>query len=172
MMDIRNLSIGLRERYMLEAQKAGVTIPPSISGVDEEERIRIMRPIDLSTGKVVIHLQDMIDTSVALKSNLDVEIIKPTETKLPVYLAATSESRPLAVAGNENEEQAHVAQAIAGLQRDVLLLRNELNFELWHSRENAKHIGRLYEDRILMRTAENERQGLVSILSLFSTLAH
>jgi len=53
-----------------------------------------------------------------------------------------------------------VSQAISGLQREILLLRNDLNFELWLSRENSKHIGRLYQDQILMRTAETERQGL------------
>jgi len=46
------------------------------------------------------------------------------------------------------------------LQREILLLRNELNFELWVSRENVKHIGRLYQDHILSRSAEAERQGL------------
>ncbi|KAJ7136538.1 pyrroline-5-carboxylate reductase dimerization-domain-containing protein [Mycena crocata] len=50
--------------------------------------------------------------------------------------------------------------AISGLQREVLLLRNELNFELWLLRENVKHVGRLYQDRVLSRDAEVERQGL------------
>jgi hypothetical protein len=55
----------------------------------------------------------------------------------------------------------NVIQAISGLQREVLLLRNELNFELWLSRENVRHIGRLYQDQVLSKNAEAERQGLV-----------
>ena len=63
---------------------------------------------------------------------------------------------------------ANVALAIAGLQREVLMLRCELNFELWMARENVKHIGRLYQDRVVSRTAEVERQGLVSRVLLVS----
>jgi len=55
------------------------------------------------------------------------------------------------------------------LQREVLLLRNELNFELWSSRENVKHIGRLYQDRVLSKTAEMERQGLHNKLREYKT---
>src|SRR5260221_9654594 len=39
---------------------------------------QFIRPIDISSGKVVIFLQDMINTTVALKSNLDVEVIQPS----------------------------------------------------------------------------------------------
>lgn len=49
------------------------------------------------------------------------------------------------------------------LHRQVLILRNELDLELWLSKENIKHIGRLYQDKILSKSAEAERQGLVSI---------
>jgi len=45
-----------------------------------------------------------------------------------------------------------------------LLLRNELNFESWLARENVRQIGRLFEQRIMRRNAEVERQNLVSTL--------
>jgi hypothetical protein len=68
--------------------------------------------------------------------------------------------------GDDQDEETglpmHAVQAISELQREVLLLRNELNFELWLSRENIKHVGRLWHDRRLLQTAESERQGLVS----------
>ena len=57
----------------------------------------------------------------------------------------------------------HVAQAIAGLQREILLLKNDLNLELWSVRENVTHIGRLYKERVLSRNEEVERQGLVRL---------
>jgi hypothetical protein len=60
------------------------------------------------------------------------------------------------------EPGSSVVQAITGLQREVLLLRNELNFESWLARENVRQIGRLFEQRIMSRNAEVERQNLVS----------
>lgn len=65
----------------------------------------------------------------------------------------------------------HIAQAISGLQREVLLLKNDLNLELWTARENVKHIGRLYKERVLSRNEEVERQSLVSGPSLVRVLA-
>ncbi|KAF5324565.1 hypothetical protein D9611_004265 [Ephemerocybe angulata] len=195
MLDIRYLAVGLRERYNLEGREPapGGSVPSSnvsVSMADRDapqtqdssgEPVRFIRPIDLSSGKVVISLQDMIEASVALKSNIDLEIIKPVSPPKSGFLSrsetehAPAESPVEQVGSSGNKEgegessgdkegPSHVAQAISGLQREVLLLRNELNFELWHSRENSKHIGRLYKDRILMRTAESERQGLYNKL--------
>ncbi|KIK59820.1 hypothetical protein GYMLUDRAFT_659968 [Collybiopsis luxurians FD-317 M1] len=56
---------------------------------------------------------------------------------------------------------------ISTLQREILLLRTELNFEMWLSRENMKHIGRLYQDRVVNRNAERERQGLYNKLRTY-----
>ena len=64
----------------------------------------------------------------------------------------------------------HVAQAIAGLQREILLLKNDLNLELWTARENVTHIGRLYKERVLSRNEEVERQGLVRASSAILSL--
>ena len=177
MLDIRNLSIGAKERYELEGKKPVVTssdassTPTGTGGgsQNEDEPVRLLRPIDLSSGKVVISIQDMVEASVALKSNINLEILKPTSSAKSGFMtrafASAGPSTP-PNASPDGDSSTHVAQAISGLQREVLLLRNELNFELWHSRENSKHIGRLYKDRILMRTAESERQGLVSALSI------
>ena len=173
MLDIRYLSIGLREKFGLEKRAEDST-----TKIEDEGPFHFIRPIDLSSGKVVISLQDMIDASVALKSNIDVEVQKPharwsslifpdPEGLIP---STTSKGKARATepdSPEKEEEEAEdktmkqVANVISNLQKEVLLLRNELNFELWHSRENAKHVGRLYEDRILMKSAESERQGLV-----------
>jgi len=48
-------------------------------------------------------------------------------------------------------------------------LKNELNFELWLSRENVQHVGRLYQERILSKNAEVERQGLYNKLRNYRT---
>ncbi|KIM49478.1 hypothetical protein M413DRAFT_109137 [Hebeloma cylindrosporum] len=133
---------------------------------------RFIQTIDISSGKAILSLQDMIETTVALKSNLNLEVIQPASQWPYALFSTTSGSlsqlpndvQPELSELNLEQNAAHVAQAISGLQREILLLRNDLNFELWLSRENSKHIGRLYQDRILMKTAEAERQGLYNKL--------
>lgn len=176
MLDLRNLSVAIRARYPTD----GVSLPPQPhvgkSEHDSDDTTesdvpppRFIQPIDLSSGKAVLSLQDMIDTTVALKSNLDLEVIQPSSQWPYALFANTSGSlsqlpndvQPQLSELHLEQNAAHVAHAISGLQREILLLRNDLNFELWLSRENSRHIGRLYQDRILMKTAEAERQGLV-----------
>lgn len=170
MLDIRNLAVGIRTRYSSEKEGSFATTSAQADGsTDATDGPRFLRPIDLSSGRVVISLQDMINTSVALKSNLDLEVIQPSSSWSPAIFFNTTAQPSLDQSSNpsqHNEDQNNtpVVTAISGLQRQILLLRNDLNFELWLSRENAKHIGRLYQDQILMRTAETERQGLVCML--------
>jgi hypothetical protein len=49
---------------------------------------------------------------------------------------------------------------LAYLQRENLLLRNELNFELYLKEQHLRHIGRLHRDRIADTALEAERQNL------------
>ncbi|CAA7265382.1 unnamed protein product [Cyclocybe aegerita] len=172
MLDLRNLIVALQARYLQH------TKPPATQNMADQDEPspedihspQFMRPIDLTSGKAVISLQDMINTTIALKSNLDVEVIQPS-SQWPHSLFSTNSipssennSPPALASLQEDENTTHVAQAISGLQREVLLLRNDLNFELWLSRENSERIGSLYQDRIVMRTAEAERQGLYNKL--------
>lgn len=165
MLDVRNSALGLQSHDQLLQGDVEV---------DDGLPSHLIRPIQITTEKTTISLQDMIDMTVALKSNLDVEIIHPV-SQWPHSLFAL----PSRLSSGENSESkevpSHIAQIISGLQRELLLLRNELNFELWLSRENVQHIGRLYQDRIVAKSAEAERQGLVPTLldchSLFSRRA-
>jgi hypothetical protein len=100
----------------------------------------------------------MVNTSIALKSHLDVDIVDPT----PVWPYALLPLEAMPQSSGKPESGSGVVQAITGLQREVLLLRNELNFESWLARENVRQIGRLFEQRIMSRNAEVERQNLVS----------
>jgi len=185
MLDLRNLAVALRERYKSTPDQNQAHSPQDSlpSKTDENNTITqegtsttsppFIRPIDLSSGKVVVFLQDMINATLALKSNLDLEVVQPS-SQWPHSLfqsnsIPTSGSEiPTVVSHGEDFNALHVAQAISGLQREILLLRNDLNFELWLSRENAKHIGRLYEERVVMKSTETERQGLVGLLLLSS----
>ncbi|KAH7889452.1 hypothetical protein F5I97DRAFT_1844460 [Phlebopus sp. FC_14] len=178
MLDLRNTALGNRD---LHSEGVSTTpdseMLPSVPAADEDiSSLPTPHPghIDLQSARTRISLQNMITASVALKSNLDVEIESPGTGWLSLFPPGSiSPSKkildlpPESVGADENVDAqlpSHVAEAISGLQREVLLLRNELNFELWLSRENARHIGSLHQDRILSKNVEVERQGLYNKL--------
>ena len=181
MLNIRNITLGSRS--------------PSIEGSDTTPDLRtvglpsiVMTPEDISgmptphpghiglpPAKTRVSLQDMISTSVALKSNLEVDVEHPSMPWSALLFPPGSSSPtkasiklpPESVGGDEGTQvPSHVAEAISSLQHEVLLLRSELNFELWQSRENVRHIGRLHQDHVLSKNAEADRQALVRIQGL------
>ncbi|KAJ3478297.1 hypothetical protein NLI96_g9847 [Meripilus lineatus] len=205
MLYVRNASLGLREYALANntsTPKPLTPPPPSLphqeSGYISDSPIlaTLSSSVDSSVSSVLSHLpqpmpitkprvsvKDMIMTSIALKSGLDIDIVDPVPSwptvhfqgphlsPLPQTPASSSQtgSETPVVAGrfasgsgdnDDNEVPTHVAQAIAELQRERLLLRSELNFELWMARENVKHIGRLYQDRVISRNSEMGRQAL------------
>ncbi|KIJ69236.1 hypothetical protein HYDPIDRAFT_24089 [Hydnomerulius pinastri MD-312] len=181
MLDVRNTALGSRHFHSEGTSTTpDITVAntlPSIIAIPKEDLSGIPTPhpghIDLPPAKTRVSLQNMITTSVALKSNLDVDIESPTTAWSTLLFPPGSSSPskgsinlpPESVSGSEGAQlPSHVAEAISSLQREVLLLRNELNFELWLSRENVQHIGRLHQDRILSKNAEVERQGLYNKL--------
>ncbi|KAG6874066.1 hypothetical protein C0995_006923 [Termitomyces sp. Mi166 len=161
MLDVRNSALGLQlhDQSLQEVEVEN----------DDGLPARLIRPIDITNEKATIALQDMINMTVALKSNLDVEIIHP-QSQWPHSLFALPSRLPNGENSEPNEIPSHFVQIISSLQRELLLLRNELNFELWLSRENVQHIGRLYQDRVLAKNAEAERQGLVHTLLYLRSL--
>lgn len=166
MLDIRNTALGVRESHEVDK-----TSPSQLSyspKLEVEGSVKSVAP-----PKRVVSLADMINTSLVLKSNLDVEVTKPNSQWPKLFLASTSAPQTSLLVGQTEEAiPPHVVQAVSSLQREALLLRNELNFEQWLSRENAKHIGRLYQDRMLIKNAEAERQGLVSPKPNFDLLPY
>ncbi|KAG2078108.1 hypothetical protein BDR04DRAFT_1065222 [Suillus decipiens] len=177
MLDVRNTALGSKQFC---ADIASAAAEPSLlesTTIFDGDTSTAPTPhpgyAELPAAKHRISLESMITASVALKSNLDVEIeaptaawsslLFPTGRNSPTKRTFDMPSDPNTYTYNE-QLPSHVAQAISSLQREVLLLRNELNFELWLSRENVKHIGRLYQDRILSKNAEVEQQGLFNKL--------
>ncbi|KAF9069849.1 hypothetical protein BDP27DRAFT_1264348 [Rhodocollybia butyracea] len=170
-LDVRYTTLALRERhgkkpssdYASSSDEAGTTPPKGHSSAT---------PARLS-------LQSMVATSVLLKSTRDIKTEHVTQPWPLATLPSSNKritSRPPSETMEESvflpdspQSPSHATQAISSLQRDVLLLRNELNFELWLSRENVKHIGRLFQDRILSKNAEVERQGLYNKLRNYRT---
>ncbi|KIM62085.1 hypothetical protein SCLCIDRAFT_120575 [Scleroderma citrinum Foug A] len=180
MLDVRKMALGSRERTV-----ASEVERPLSMIVNEEEVSCPQTPHpghpELPPSKLRISLQDMITTSVALKSNLEIDIDGPTAATWPTLLFPSG-NNPLLKSGDSSSESdnvseglplpKHVREAIVGLQREILLLRNELNFELWLSRENVQHIGRLHKDRILSKNMEAERQGLSNKLRQYKAQVH
>ncbi|TDL27395.1 hypothetical protein BD410DRAFT_762281 [Rickenella mellea] len=187
----------LGECVMLEVGNAAVSpdsnhsaqlhgVPPVTNG--EGPATPTIGIMDLyTTQKHRISIQDMIATSIALKSGAEVEIIDQgtllhSTAFLPGRTSAGESTDD--ENGAENGEAAaappggspmpqNVVETIAALQREVLLLRNELNFELWLKRENVRHIGRLYQSRVESKSADLERQGLHNKLREYKgQLAH
>ncbi|GJJ10033.1 hypothetical protein Clacol_004259 [Clathrus columnatus] len=146
----------------------------------QDERVSTdLRAVDFSIiGRPRVSVQDIIATYHALKSGIEIDIIDPTpEWPQRLFPNVTSPSQPSLVdtastpdGGNNHagtpsisDEESlppHVQKALAKLQRENLLLRTELNYELWLKREIVKRIGHLYTDRILVKGAELERQTL------------
>ncbi|KAH7914969.1 hypothetical protein BJ138DRAFT_242278 [Hygrophoropsis aurantiaca] len=174
MLDVHNTTLGIRQTVTALGVEPQSPIEPIIVNTDDTSTVPTPHPgfIDLPTNKPRVSLQSMIDTSVILKSNIDVDIDTPrvswSSVLFPFPGSSPSKSNinlPESSSFQEQEQlPSHVVEAISALQREVLLLRNELNFELWLSRENIQHIGRLHQDRILSKNAEVERQGLYNKL--------
>ncbi len=136
---------------------APLIVDTSDTGLGSMNSTPPMRTVKIPS-KPRVSLQDMVNTSIVLKSHLDVDIVDPT----PIWPYALLPSEAMPLSPEKPEPGSSVVQAISGLQREVLLLRNELNFETWLARENVRQIGRLFEQRIMYRNAEVERQNLVS----------
>lgn len=147
---------------------------PSTGGLSHTEEPR---------GRFRISLRDIVATSVALKSGMEIEVdvgeSQPTWPDLLLFNSSSSpgnrsillplEGKPIKqLPAGDKEIPDHVAEAISALQRKLILINNELNCELWLARRNVEHINRLKKECELAKSAEGERQGLVS--SLFSSL--
>ncbi|KIY68612.1 hypothetical protein CYLTODRAFT_421458 [Cylindrobasidium torrendii FP15055 ss-10] len=184
LLDSTNMALAIRAREAealpQQDQPIPIIIPePELPSEDTDSSTATSESHHRPSSTPRVSLQEMINTSVALKSNLNV-IIEGSTGQWPAALfgaphrdlgsrppsVMTMASRPASALGSIRSIQTldemphHVGQAIATLQREVVLLRNELNFELWLSRENIQHVGRLYKDRNLTTSVEGERQAL------------
>ncbi|KAG8686894.1 hypothetical protein FRC08_012275 [Ceratobasidium sp. 394] len=91
-------------------------------------------------------LQIMIDTHAALTAPMLPPL--PPDQDAP---GPETQTRPRYIVAEE---------ALSILQRDVLILKNQLNFEVYLKELVQQHVGRLHRDTIVSRGEEAERQGL------------
>ncbi|CAE6436938.1 unnamed protein product [Rhizoctonia solani] len=117
---------------------ARIPLPPSPAGSAQPIPIHTSRRSSDDSEK---SLEIMVHTHAALTA--------PPEPLL--ILDETSVPRP---------RHAMAEEALSILQRDVLILKNQLNFEVYLKELVQQHVGRLHQDRIVSRSEEAERQGL------------
>jgi hypothetical protein len=147
-------------------------------------------------ARTTISVQQLVDMHLALKSGLPLEITSGSADATP---RAGSSSRSLPAfetAANTLSEQlseeraegssSHMSQvpssglqhvgklkddAITLLQRDNLLLMNELNFELFLRRQHLAQVAALHTENINSRKSEMERQRMVRMRSYLWSIA-
>ncbi|THH07304.1 hypothetical protein EW145_g3485 [Phellinidium pouzarii] len=117
-----------------------------------------------------ISLRELIATSAALKSGAEINISDKAPVWPSILFTPPPSTAPSRVASvdltmvtsssptGDDRAPAQIGETIAGLQREVLLLRTELNFELWLKRENISHISRLHKDGVITKSAELQQQ--------------
>ncbi|QRV76227.1 Tuberous sclerosis 1 protein [Ceratobasidium sp. AG-Ba] len=94
-------------------------------------------------------------------SRKSLQIMIDTHAALTTQIAAASEPAETPEPEGQNRPRYIVAEeALSILQRDVLILRNQLNFEVYLKELVQQHVGRLHRDTIVSRGEEAERQGL------------
>jgi len=139
--------------------------------------------------RTTVSVQQLVDIHLALKSGLPLEITSGSEQGANITPRAGSSIRSLPAfetAANTLSEQlseehsegssSRISQvlspglqhagkskddAIALLQRDNLLLMNELNFELFLRRQHLAQVAALHTENINSRKSEMERQRMV-----------
>ncbi|CAG8680641.1 4608_t:CDS:2, partial [Cetraspora pellucida] len=110
-----------------------------------------------------ISIQEIMDVHQALKSGVEIVVgDDPWDSKIisSNSISSTSPSDQSLSVAQSFMPSSNVQASIAFLQREIMLLRNELNFELYLKQQHLQHIGRLHRDHVLDISAEAERQNL------------
>ena len=172
MLNAQNVRIGSRQEELDDP--SGDTPRPAISSLSKSPSAVSSLREEPSRGRFRISLRDIVATSVALKSGIDIEVVdgESQQTWPDLLFFGLKRNVSLPPEGisvkpspaRDKEVPEHVAEAISALQRKLILMNNELNCELWLARRNMEHIGRLKKECELAKSAEGERQGLVRFL--------
>ncbi|ORE02611.1 hypothetical protein BCV72DRAFT_338598 [Rhizopus microsporus var. microsporus] len=97
----------------------------------------------------------------ALKSGAEVLVGDDVWDSFGIKQQESIESLDRDQASAEDETMSSETKLLlAGLKREVLLLKNELNFELFLKQQHLQHIGRLHREHVLDSSVEAERQQL------------
>ncbi|CAG8521849.1 10601_t:CDS:10 [Paraglomus occultum] len=107
-----------------------------------------------------ISMQDIIGIHQALKSGADIVVgDDPWSSTIFAPLVPPYEQSSLPLSP-PLRPSTNTQAKISFLQREIMLLRNELNFELYLKQQHLQHIGRLHHDHVVDASVEAERQNL------------
>ncbi|RHZ56071.1 hypothetical protein Glove_406g31 [Diversispora epigaea] len=158
-------------------------------GLRNSQEIKDLEDTTTTTEKIrrtsqSISMQEIVNVHQALKSGVDIVVgDDPWVSKIISYSNAPYSSSPSSLSPSllqppspslppsslsqnspllQKTQKPLLSQqaSIAFLQREIMLLRNELNFELYLKQQYLQHIGRLHRDHILDSRVEAERQNL------------
>ncbi|RGB30405.1 hypothetical protein C1646_627953 [Rhizophagus diaphanus] len=120
-----------------------------------------------------ISIHEIMDVHQALKSGADIVVgDDPWASRIISYSNFLTVNHPTPPPENESPpitSTTNTQASVAYLQREIMLLRNELNFELYLKQQHLQHIGRLHRDHILDSTVEAERQNLYNTCKILKS---
>lgn len=136
------------------------TKPPNKPTVDvKKEHVDTDRPY-MITNIMMLHKALKSGTEVLVGDDVWDAGTEPTfsSTNNENITTPSTADQPINVENMSSETKL----LLAALKREVLLLRNELNFELFLKQQHLQHIGRLHREHVLDTSVEAERQQLVT----------
>jgi hypothetical protein len=134
--------------------------------------------------KAVVSIRQLMETHMMLRSGMPIDIIndfsdmpatpRVHSAQVPAYEVAAENLLSTLDGGNPSVPRSPEArsftstqrdeardEAISVLQRDLLLLMNELNFETYLRRHYLAQIGMLHKRNVQTRSSDRERQRMV-----------
>ncbi|KAI9496677.1 hypothetical protein BDB00DRAFT_758113 [Zychaea mexicana] len=130
---------------------------PSTAFTAEEQHHQQQRQDTTTTPGTFAAVNSILDMHRALKGGAEVligeDVWVTTSIAHASHLPDTTASPTPSLAMSPETKL-----LIAALKREVLLLRNELNFELFVKQQHLQHMGRLHREHVVDSSVEAERQ--------------
>ncbi|KAJ1311827.1 hypothetical protein OPQ81_010288 [Rhizoctonia solani] len=175
LLDIQNAqtSAGHSIAYHIVTPQASSHPTPQVSGSNS-----LHPPGSANPGKIPLppspagstQPPPAVDPNASRRSSGD-DSEKSLDIMVNTHAALTAPPEPLLFVGDTpvpppdtgtsaRPRHAMAEEALSILQRDVLILKNQLNFEIYLKELVQQHVGRLHQDKIVSRSEEAERQSL------------
>lgn len=117
---------------------------------------------NLTTSASHTQLQDMIQSNKAMKSCLNQSLANDSVPSLSLSHQEPTADRPVEIPGISSPlSQIETTPQISHLQRRILILQNDLNFERYLKQQHMAHIGDLRRRRLDEAVTEAETQNLI-----------
>lgn len=159
------LDESLWEGTQRESVKEDESIKETSVKQDEEKEQADLENNQEDNEQAPVMVSSIMKLHKALKSGAEVLVGDDVWDSSGIKQQESIESLDRYQASAEDETMSSETKLLlAGLKREVLLLKNELNFELFLKQQHLQHIGRLHREHVLDSSVEAERQQLVSLI--------